>query len=508
VTDSLAARLFGDHTDAEPPTPGILDLTIGTDAARHALIDHLDAALGERRVRVAEGDLLLAAGEDLGGLFVIVEGTIALTRPAGDLEVLHHASSTGPIVGLSSLLAGTRSQFTCRALTPATVIPVSFPELDRLLADPATAGAFVTVLVRSLSRRHQRSVELKAEVEMLNQSLNVERDRLARALAELDAAQAGMVESARMATLGELAAGVAHELSNPVAAMTRAAAHIVDDLIALLRDEIGARQARAGSVDLVAHLERAQRQMALPTAELRSRRRRLVADHGDELAAALIDAGLTDPGEAAAVAALDEPRRGATLRALARAWSLGVSARNLAASSTRVADLVDSLRNYARPDTDPVDGIDVREQLDDTLRLYDTRLDGVDVERRWNGVPAVTGWPAALHQVWANLVANAADALAGAGTLIVAADAPDPGHIRVRVIDDGPGIAPDVLDRIFEPRFTTKAGRVEFGLGLGLSLARQAVARHGGTIDAESRPGRTCMTVVLPVGTDRGGPQP
>ena len=497
MTRSLAARLFTDRTvPIERPHSRLLDLSGDEAAAVATLVEGLDRILGRRRIDVPKDTLLLAEGEDLAGLFIVVEGTIALSRPAGDAEVLHHTDSTGPIVGLSALLAGTRAQFTCRASTDAVVIPVSFDELDQLLGDPAMAGAIVTVLVRSLSRRQQRSTELAHHVEVLNQSLADERDQLVEALEALDAAQRTLVETARMATLGELAAGVAHELNNPVAAMSRAAERIVDDVAALVA-RIG-HQARIGGIDVGAHLQRARHSVSPGTATLRDLRRQLAESHGSALAGALVDAGITDETEAASIVALAEPERDAAIETLTLAWSLGTWIRNLASAADRIAAQVASLRNYARPDVAPVDGVNLLEQLDDTLRLYESRLAGVTIERSWDELPPITGWPAALHQVWSNLVANAADALDGAGHLIVAADQPEPGWVRVRIIDDGPGIPAELLDRIFEPRFTTKAGRVEFGLGIGLNLARQAVNRHGGTLTIDSEPGRTCATVTLP----------
>ncbi len=504
MTDSLAATLFGDRTvPHDRPVRRLLDLSGDESAALSALVDRLDATLGPRRLEVARSTLLLDEGEEVGGLFVVVEGIIALSRPAGRGEVLHHTASTGPIVGLSALLAGTRARFTCRAATDAIVIPVSFDELDQLLADPATAGVIVTLLVRSLARRQERSIELTHQVEVLNQALHTERDQLAETVDELDVAQQAVVDAARMATLGELAAGVAHELNNPAAALTRAADHAVADLVRLI-EGIADSGIPPDDVDLTGHLRRSREAPSLGTSEQRRRRRDLAATHGDVLAGRLVAAGITDPAAVSALTSLSPARRDRTLELLSVAWSLGTWIRNLETATGRVADLAASLRNYARPDSAPVERIDLIGQIDDTLRLYEFRLDGVTVERQWgDDIVEITGWPAALLQVWSNLVANAADALEGAGTLVVAVDRPTTDEVVVTVTDDGPGIPDHLLERIFEPRFTTKTGRVEFGLGLGLGLARQAVDRHGGEITIESEPGRTRATVVLPVQPSR-----
>ena len=103
-----------------------------------------------------------------------------------------------------------------------------------------------------------------------------------------------------------------------------------------------------------------------------------------------------------------------------------------------------------------------------------------------------------MNQVWTNLIVNALQALDGAGSLKVSTDTPQSGTVRTRIIDTGPGIPVEHLERVFDLRFTTRQGRVEFGLGLGLRICQDIVAQHNGTIDVESEPGRTCFTVTLP----------
>jgi signal transduction histidine kinase len=106
--------------------------------------------------------------------------------------------------------------------------------------------------------------------------------------------------------------------------------------------------------------------------------------------------------------------------------------------------------------------------------------------------------------VWTNLIVNAVQVMEGRGTLEVVTDAPAPDRVRVQVIDSGPGIPPEDVARLFDLSFTTKQGRVDFGLGLGLRIAQDIVTRHHGTITIESTPGRTCFAVTLPVGQTAG----
>jgi two-component system, NtrC family, sensor kinase len=479
---SLAAELFGSSTVPPEAAAVPLEFDGDEDAAHAALVAGLDRAFGgPRRLRLPGGTELLAEDEELAGLFVVVEGRVVLSRR----DMVHHAASTGRIVGLSALLAGRGAQFTARADGDVEVVPVSFAELSSLLVDPALAGAFITVLVRSLARRHRRAVDLAEEVESLNGYLHEERDRLAEALRALDAAQTRVVEAARLATLGELAAGFAHELNNPVAAIGRAAAFVAEDVVALLADP-------AAGPELAGRVEAGLAAEPSSSADARRARRALAERYGAEVADLLVAAGVVDAGEAQPLVGEEAGRGGpdadGRLARAGRAWQLGTSLRNLRAASERIGGLVSSLRGYARPDAGPVDGVDVRVGLEDTLRLYAHALGGVAVERRWDDdLPLLRAWPGRLHQVWSNLVANASDALDGAGHLVVSASSPEPDVVEVVVVDDGPGVPPELRERIFERFYRADVDGP--GIGLGLAIARTLAASIGATLRCSEAPG-------------------
>lgn len=164
----------------------------------------------------------------------------------------------------------------------------------------------------------------------------------------------------------------------------------------------------------------------------------------------------------------------------------------------RVLELVGSLRTFGRPDRTEVDRVDVHEGLDTAITLLRHQWkDRVEVRRDYAELPRIECYPQQLNQLFMNLLLNAIQAIDGAGTLTVRTRADD-GGVRVEVEDTGTGIAPDNLERIFEPGFTTKGARV--GMGLGLLMARQIVDRHGGSIHVRSTPGRgSTFTVRLPV---------
>lgn len=467
-----------------PQTPHLLlDSSVTDEEIERRMVELLDRTLGHPpRLRVAPGTVLIDAGEDVGGIYVILDGVVRLTSRTRDGDRVLHEQSTGAIIGLLSLAEHRRAMQRCRAVTDVRAIPVTLDQLARALdASPELARLLTRVLISSLAKRLRRSDQLQIELD--------------QSLADLSAARAQLVASERFAALGEMAAGMAHELNNPAAALVRAIEHAVDDLDEIVAD--------AAMVDLIR--EKLERSTSTSTSEMRRRRRAMIDVVGDRhLAERLIGLGVEDPQQARRLAALPDPE----LDRLDAAARLGRALRNATSAAERIRELVASLRAYARGDQDPasrVDGVDVGDGLETALRLVAHRLGDVQVIRRLDDVPTITANPGSLQQVWTNLLANAIDALDGVGTIELAVSAADPHTVRVTVTDDGPGIPADIRERIFEPRFSTKDGRVHYGLGLGLSISRGIVEDHGGLISVDSRPGRTTFTVDLPVGDAERG---
>lgn len=481
----LAEQRIAQRRDAPARPEGrphpLLDDTTDDDAVEAELVAALDRALGHPpRIRIGPNTTMIESGDDVGGIFVIRDGVVRLTSTTDDGEVILHEWSTGAIVGLLSLASRRRALLTCRSVTEVRAIPVTLEQLAHAMdVDPTVAGLLNRVLIASLARRLRRSDILQAELD--------------RSLAALSEARAQLVATARFRTLGELSAGMAHELNNPAAALQRSIDHIADDLGALLdpRDaavvaaQLTVDPADAGSTELT-------------TSERRALRRELGARFGPQLASRLIELGARDVASAAEWAELDP----AELEREVAARRLGTTLRHATRAAHRVQTLVDSLRAYARGDDGRgvlVDDVDVERTLDSAVRLVKHRLGECSVERqRADDLPLIVGRPGALQHVWTNLLTNAMDACDGSGTITIRTHR-DGATVVVEVEDDGPGVPAELAERIFEPRFTTKQGRVAFGLGLGLSIARQIVGDHDGTIELTSRPGRTVFSVTLPV---------
>lgn len=238
----------------------------------------------------------------------------------------------------------------------------------------------------------------------------------------------------------------------------------------------------------------------LSTRDERALRETLAADLGDEaLARRLVQAGITRAADyRELLEGLPQGAEEERARSLDLVGSLGQSVRNLKSCGDR----------SRRPRQQPARLFPAGQlALRPGRRARGPRRHPAPAQpqaardrgrRPFNEVPAIPGFPGELNQVWTNLISNAAQAMGGRGWLGLSTDARPDGGVAVAMADNGPGIAPKHQERIFEARFTTREGRVEFGLGLGLPICKNIVARHGGSITVESRPGRTVFTVTLP----------
>ena len=331
--------------------------------------------------------------------------------------------------------------------------------------------------------------------------------QLAQALDDLQRAQDQMAQNEKLAALGQLIAGIAHEINTPLGAIRAAAGnhgHALEAAVRLLPSmhqllDDGERKA------FFALLETATDTGLLDPRERRALRRELTptleaagVDDARGAADLLIDIGL----HRRVVQALPLMLLGRRRELLGLAYDLSRlhgNSRTILQAVERASKVVFALKSYVRiePSGAP-QPVALSESLETVLDLYASQLrHGVSVERRHEEMPPVNGQPDELVQVWTNLLHNAVQAMDGQGRLLVSTERDGAGHAVVRIGDSGPGIPAEVLPRIFEAFFTTKP-RGE-GSGLGLHICRKIIERHGGTIDVETAPGHTVFSVRLPL---------
>lgn len=439
------------------------------------------AAKGQT-LRLRPGELLIREGDVADAMFVVLEGELEVTKRSGRSEVPLARVGPGSLQGEIAALEGGKRVASVRAVRDAEAlrIPVDLIR-DLLSASPDFALGIIRTVV-----------------------------------ARLRGMESELRQREKLAGLGTIAAGLAHELNNPAAAIRRS--------VASLGEIVVERRRETATLDLprerLAALADATTDRSSQTLDLLQR-----ADREDEVTELL--QGLGTPEAEMAAGALvavgwsaeeleqvldDLPagQAGAAARWLAGGAAADTLISEIEMAAERISEIVAAVKDYAYLDRAPVQRVDIRRGLENTLVILRHKLrDGVNVRRDYaEQLPEIEAYGSELNQVWTNLIDNAIDAMQGSGELTIGVKPAARSGVEVSICDDGPGIPDEVLPRLFEPFFTTKAPGV--GTGLGLHIAYSVIARQGGRIEIESTPGEgTCFVVTLPPkppgsGSERG----
>jgi signal transduction histidine kinase len=420
-----------------------------------------------QQLHLEPGEILVKQGDPPEFWHVLLSGSMAWLSSVGGEEVVFNEMEAVTYMGATTVLTGEPVPVTGRATAPADLLRFRAEALfDLVRSEPAV----LQEIVRQFRPNTQRAEQVLRQRE-------------------------------KLASLGQMAAGLAHEINNPAAAARRGAGELERQLGVLRDDAPGlgalaalARRAASGAADAGDDpLAAADREEALGEwLEARG-----VAEAWD-LAGTLAEAGLDRAwAEEVGAAAGDGDVAGAlrwTVAAVAAAGLVG----ELEESLRRVTELVRAIKEYSYLDQDGAQDVDVRRGIEDTLTILGHKLKraGVTVERDYDPKLApVRASGSELNQVWTNLLDNAIDAAPGGRIRVSAEELGD--RVRVEVADDGAGIPPDVQTHVFDPFFTTKP--VGQGTGIGLDVAwRIVVTNHGGQLSVRSEPGNTRFEVVLP----------
>lgn len=426
-------------------------------------------------VLLRAGEVLIKQGEPGDAAYVVTKGEFEIQKQSGQSLIRIDVRNPGDVVGEMALLSRSPRSATIIARTDGEVLSIPSESFERLLSTSPTAA--LTVLRWVMARLAQ------------NESL--------------------LHQHEKMAALGTLSAGLAHELNNPAAAAQRSASE--------LKKAISKWQALTHRIEARAF---AEKQTDWLEGLLREMSRRFEAplklealekiEQVDQLQAWLEANGVESAWELAPamvgfgwdIESLERLKDN-LLFDLSIQW-LGAGClmmellREVEQTTARLSQIVQAMKSYTYLDQAPVLEVDVHEGLENTLVIMQHKLkQGVTVKREYlPDLPRIEAYASELNQVWTNIIDNAVEAMNGKGEIVLRTYA-DGERVVVEIADNGPGIPPEIQGRIFEPFFTTKPpGK---GTGLGLHISHDIIAnRHCGQLRVESEPGKTTFRAILP----------
>ena len=426
---------------------------------------------------VPAGETLFEEGTPGDALYAVVDGEIQITHRVGGREVALARRGEGDFIGEMSLMDDAPRSATARTLRESHLLVIRRRAWETLIS--CSPSAPVTML-RTMAAR-------------------------------LRSTEASLMQQEKLAGLGTLAAGLAHELNNPAAAIRSSVSHLTSAFGAWREAATELAGLELGEPERAALAELIQAQKGTHAAARTDPLAR--ADQEDalqewlegqrverawELAPSLVGSGWQVSVLERATAPFEPDHVAPVLRWLAAGAELTTLVDETGRSATAISEIITAVKSYSRLDQAPIQEVDVHESLETTLVILRHKTRGrITVTRDFDPkLPRIEAHGGELSQVWTNIIDNAIDAMHGRGTIQLSTCA-YPDEVVVEIADDGPGIPPDVQPRVFDPFFTTKP--VGSGTGLGLYIAHNIVVnQHGGEIAFESHPGQTRVRIRLP----------
>lgn len=427
----------------------------------------------ERRIMIPAGETILVQGENNERLYYVCSGELEgfYLEEEATHSVKVFSASEGAFIGVHSLFSET-------FIASSTVISKTDSELSWIDTNTVAidfdrygplSAQFTPVIVNELSRRQRRATKEAIEKE--------------NALQKLYTAE-------QMTTLGQLAAGIAHELNNAVGVLSSKTDRLQNIILELL-EEIHPEASQFVDQGLL-HGQN------ISSSEVRTRGRELESHYGFDRDTARELARAVPSGELSHYW-LNSPEQAI------RYWNIGRDLHDMRLAARHSVGIVRSVKQLGRTDIDTDELLDVNDSINKALVLLQSDLRRVSVHLSPAALPMIRASATELVQIWANVIKNASDAMVDIdGPVIEISTRVSNRFVLVTIANNGPEIDEATRRKIFQPNFTTKKGGLSFGLGLGLSIVKRIISGYGGSIAVKSNQEKTIFRIKLPVEDGHG----
>jgi len=430
-----------------------------------------------RMLALEKGEFLFRQKQFNDRLFLVKQGRLrGFAVNDGGSEVELFIAEPDMFVGVHSFFSTFTTMTNCVALEDSVISYISYNDAAALAGDSANlAEQFLPVIIHELLLRQRQTMKYAAENEEWLKKL---------------------VNSEKLASLGQMAAGIAHELNNAVAVLeknthwlSRQAGEVIASRSPDMRHyfAIGLEKGRC-----------------LSSRDIRKRqeRYRKVLNLSGDAAEMLAHTSIPEDDLLKWPSSLEDDAA-----AIAAHWETGATLKDMIVSAEHAAHVVRSINALGTSRKKTSEHVDINETIREALSLHQSDLRRVEVDLALSDLPPVYGNAGDFIQIWSNLIKNACESMAQAESShprLFLSSKTAGGYVVIAVRDNGPGISPEIRESVFQPNVTTKKEGLSFGLGLGLMIVQRIVDGYNGSITIESEPGNTIFYVKLPCGGNNG----
>lgn len=427
--------------------------------------------------RVKKGEAIIRQGRFNDTLYLVTRGQFEglVDNPSGSPFSIFTAEK-GMFVGVYSFFSGSFvGSSTVTAVAESEVAFIRYQDFEsRMKSRECLYSRFMPVIMNEMLLRQKRLQQIYQEKEKAHRRL---------------------LHSQEMAALGQLASGISHELNNSITVVERNAQWISNKVLDLLNrpdPDIG-------------HFTQMgiERGRTLSSREVRERKKRLLKELKleEDIVRKLVQIDIPDD------MLLKEAGTAGRAEQLLESWEIGVALHDALLAARQAGHVVKSVKALGAARSRREEKIDINETIRESLTLMRSLLHGIRVNTDLGDIPEISANSGELVQIWTNLIRNACESMSQAGTKSPQIDIitlRQGRRLQIRIRDNGPGIPPEILPRIFQPDMTTKINGLSFGLGLGLAIVERLVVGYHGTISVESSTEKTLFTIEFPSGDLNG----